>query len=88
MDQWIAELNEAGTPVPPYDTVVFTSKVPEHHWIEKGRIFNWSEIKDQKIVRENVKKQDGRISGSYEGYVDGALGSARSRPRTSTLLTR
>jgi hypothetical protein len=72
MDQWVEELNAAGTPVPEYDTVVFTSKVPEHHWIEKGRIFNWNDIKDQKIVRENVKKQDGRLSGSYEGFVDGA----------------
>jgi hypothetical protein len=67
MDQWIEEVGN----VPEHNQVVFTSSVPNHHWIEKGRIFNWQAIKDQKIVRETVKKQDGRVSGSYEGYVDG-----------------
>jgi hypothetical protein len=71
MDQWLNEREVDGTEVPYHETVVFTKVVPNHHWIDKNRIFNWSDIKDQKIVRENVVKRDGRVSGSYEGYVDG-----------------
>jgi hypothetical protein len=67
MDQWMAEQGD----MPEYQNVVFTSSVPNHHWIEKGRIFPWQEIKDQKIVREDVKLPSGRVSGSYEGYVNG-----------------
>lgn len=66
LDQWLAE---KGLTEP--KQYVFTTIVPNHHWIDKATIFPWSEIEAQKIVKENTQLQNGRVSGSYQGYIDG-----------------
>jgi hypothetical protein len=68
LDQWLVE---KGLDQP--ENFVFTAKVPNHHWIDKDTIHNWSEIEAQKIVVERTMNQNGRVAGSYEGYVDGNL---------------
>jgi len=66
MNQWLAE---KGLETPQY--LVFTSTLPDRKWIDKTKIHPWAEIDAQKIVREKTVNQNGRLSGSYEAYVDG-----------------
>lgn len=48
---------------------VLTARLPKTPWLDKkDKVFKWEEVAAQKIVRE-VKRGDGRPSGSYEGYI-------------------
>jgi hypothetical protein len=66
LNQW---LDSKGLETPEY--FVLMDRVPNRNWIEKSNLHKWSEVAAQKIVRENVKRNDGRPSGSYEGTVCG-----------------
>jgi len=53
---------------------ILVNKVPGdiHKWIDPKTVFPWSEIAAEKIIREkNATLRNGRVSGSYDAYVDG-----------------
>jgi hypothetical protein len=62
--QW---MEEKGHTTP--DNFILVRTLPNPEWIDPSTVHPWAEVKAQKIVRENVKRRDGRPSGSYEGYV-------------------
>lgn len=69
LEQWMEQTSNDA------EYFILTDKVQPSKWIDKKRIKNWADIEAQKIVREQVKRRDGRPSGSYEGYVAGTYKS-------------
>ena len=70
LDQWLSTKEELnGTDFTTY--IMVRGDVPVTGWIDQTRVFDWQEVKDQKIKREGRTGVSGRVSGSYEGYVDG-----------------
>lgn len=66
LDQWFTV---KGLKKPTY--IILTKEVPIPEWVDPTTIHDWEEVQAQKIVRETQKRNDGRPTGSYEGYVAG-----------------
>jgi hypothetical protein len=48
---------------------IICDELPDADWINPDKVYDWEEVKKQKVVRENIKRRDGRVSGSYSGWV-------------------
>lgn len=68
LDQWV---NEKGVSA---NLFILVPEIPNEYaqWIDPTTIHPWEEVKAQKIIRENQSRRDGRPTGSYEGYINGA----------------
>jgi hypothetical protein len=78
MEQWleqkgitVSSVRRRNEDVAGAEYVIFCNKLPMRAWIDPKTVYPWSEIKEQKIVREKTKTTSGRPSGSYTGYVAG-----------------
>jgi hypothetical protein len=58
------------------DRFILVETLPNRSWVDKARIFKYEDVAAIKITRDNSKRQDGRPTGSYKGYVAGVYGQA------------
>lgn len=69
LSQWFAKQTFATHPA----QIILCKHVPTDvvDWMNAKTIRPWAEVAAEKIVRENVQRNDGRPTGSYKGYVNG-----------------
>lgn len=73
LDQW---LEEKGLDRPEYFVLIKDVPAEILLWIDASTVHPWEEVAAQKIVRVHApgtKLSNGRVSGSYEGYVNGVF---------------
>lgn len=68
-----------------FDLYALMKQKPDTHWLDAGKVINWADVKAVKLPRAE-RTYNGRIPGSYPGYVNGMYSSSIEANNIDTKL--